>query len=248
MTALNILLIVLAVMLVLFLVRYLFTNPYTLSGVKDARTATTISASTLATSAGTGSNNFAYSVWFYVTGWNYRAGECKVLFGRTGDAITAAKDAAAGACIPGQGVAGGKPCPAVIFDRNNNNLNISVSCLNQADPITCIASNVPLQKWVNLVVSVYNRVLDVYIDGKLVKTCMLPSPVEVAGNADVVITPFGGFDGYTAKFQYFPNPINPQEAWNIYTGGYSNWYTVFNDYSVQVALLENGTTKSSVTF
>lgn len=247
MTALNILLTVLVIMLVLFLVRYLFTSPYTLQGVQDAKTSSTIAASSLATDSAGNSNNFAFSIWFYVNDWNYKAGQCKVLFARMGGTGSAA-DAEKGACIPGEGMAGSKPCPSVMFDRNNNNLNISVGTSGSTSPTTCIVSNVPLQKWVNLIVSAYNRVLDVYIDGKLAKTCMLPAPVEVTGTAETQITPLGGFDGYTAKFQYFPNPLNPQEAWNIYSGGYSNWYTMFNDYSVQVALLENGTTKSSVTF
>ena len=56
----------------------------------------------------------------------------------------------------------------------------------------------------------------------------------------------GGFDGWTSKFQYFPNSLNPQEAWNIYTKGYGGG-NMLNAYQVQISLLENGTTQSSYT-
>jgi hypothetical protein len=72
----------------------------------------------------------------------------------------------------------------------------------------------------------------------------LPGVANVNNNANVYITPNGGFEGWTSKFQYYPNSINPQEAWNIYTGGYSNW---FSSYKVQISLVENGNTQSSVT-
>jgi hypothetical protein len=46
---------------------------------------------------------------------------------------------------------------------------------------------------------------------------------------------------------YYPNSLNPQDAWNIYTRGYSNWSSMFNTYQLQISLVENGTKQSSVT-
>jgi len=90
--------------------------------------------------------------------------------------------------------------------------------------------------------------MDIYIDGKLVRTCLLPGVASVNNSADIYITPLGGFEGWTSNFQYYPNSINPQEAWNIYTRGYSNGLSsMFNNYQVQISLVENGTTQSSVT-
>jgi hypothetical protein len=89
--------------------------------------------------------------------------------------------------------------------------------------------------------------MDLYIDGKLVRTCLLPGVASVNKNSDIYVTPSGGFDGWTSKLQYFPNSLNPQEAWNIYTRGYTNWFNMFNGYQVQVALVENGQTQSSIT-
>ena len=38
---------------------------------------------------------------------------------------------------------------------------------------SCRISNFPLQSWVNIAVSVYNRAIDVYMDGKLQRSCVL---------------------------------------------------------------------------
>jgi hypothetical protein len=105
---------------------------------------------------------------------------------------------------------------------------------------------IEIQKWVNITFSASTNNIDIYIDGKLVRTCLLPGVASVNNNANVYITPNGGFDGWTSKFQYYPNSLNPQEAWNIYTQGYSNWFTGFN-YKVQISLVENGNTQSSIT-
>jgi hypothetical protein len=90
--------------------------------------------------------------------------------------------------------------------------------------------------------------MDLYIDGKLVRTCLLPGVASVNNNADIYVTPSGGFDGWTSRLQYYPSSLNPQEVWNIYSNGYTDWSNMFvNEYQVQVALLRDGTTQSSFT-
>jgi hypothetical protein len=90
--------------------------------------------------------------------------------------------------------------------------------------------------------------MDLYIDGKLVRTCLLPGIAQINSNADLHVTPKGGFDGWTSKIQYYPNALNPQEVWNIYAAGYTNGLSMFGTYQVQVAIMENGNEKSSITF
>jgi hypothetical protein len=234
------------------LIRYIISDPYTLQNIQDGKTSSTISATSLATNGSSvPSSNFAYSIWFYINNWNYRYGEPKVIFGRMGTS-----SGQQGGSV--SGVSGMDPCPAVVLGAVENNVDISIGCYPGADQEptttggstvvhTCSVANVPIQKWVNLVVSVYGRSMDIYIDGKLVRTCLLPGVASVNNNANVYVTPSGGFEGWTSKFQYYPNSINPQEAWNIYTQGYSNMSSMFSSYQVQLALVENGKTQSSIT-
>ena len=240
MNPLTIVVIVIILVLVYFLLRYMFSDPYTLQSIQNGKTTTTIAASSLATTGTAADNtNFAYSTWFYINDWNYRYGNVKTIFTRTNSANV-------------------HPCPAVQLDAIENNLIVTLACFPGTPPAggaaativdhTCTVGNIPIQRWVNLIVSVYGRSMDIYIDGKLVKTCLLPGVANVNSEANIYVTPGGGFDGWTSKFQYFPSPLNPQEAWNIYTAGYASPYAnMFGSYQVQVSLIENGNAKSTVT-
>ena len=251
MSPLGIVITIVVIVLIFMLVRYIMKDPYTLQNIQSGQTASTISASSLATNgSSTPSSNFAYSIWFYINDWNYRYGEPKVIFGRMGT-----KSASGSGSIPG--VSGLDPCPAVVLGAVENDIKVSLGCYPGADQEpdvsggstvvhTCSVTNVPIQRWVNLIVSVYGRSMDLYIDGKLVRTCLLPGVASVNNNANVYVTPAGGFDGWTSKFQYYPNSLNPQEAWNIYTKGYGGG-NMLNAYQVQVSLVENGTTQSTFT-
>ena len=253
MSPLNIIIIVIVIILILMILRYMLSNPYDLQSLQNGQTASVISASSLATN-GTSvpASNFAYSIWFYVNDWNYRYGEPKVIFGRMGGTSSSSNSSI-------KGINGLDPCPAVVLGAIENNIAVSLGCypgINQEPTTaggntvvhTCLVSNVSIQKWVNLIVSVNGRTMDIYIDGKLVKTCMLPGVASVNNSADVYVTPSGGFDGWTSKFQYYPNPLNPQQAWNIYSSGYSSsWFNMSQSYQIQLSLIENGTTQNSIT-
>lgn len=252
MSPLTIVLTIVAIVFIFMILRYILIDPYTINNVQDGKTSTTIDATSLATNGSdVPSSNFAYSIWFYINDWNYRYGQPKVIFGRMGSKST--NDAGS---IPG--VNGTDPCPAVVLGAVENNISVSLGCYPGADEEptttggktivhTCNVANVPIQKWVNLIVSVYGKTMDLYIDGKLVRTCLLPGVASVNNNSNVYVTPGGGFDGWTAKLQYFPYSLNPQDSWNIYARGYSSWMSMFSSYEIQISLLQNGTEQSTVT-
>ena len=260
MSALSIVVMILIIVLLVIIWKYVISDPFTLQSMQSGQTASTIAASSLATNGSdVPSSNFAYSIWFYINDWNYRYGEPKVVFGRMGSKSTNGAGSISG-------ISGLDPCPAVVLGAVENNLSVSLGCFPGAnqEPTpptssttstpppttvlhTCNVTNIPIQRWVNLTMSVYGRSMDLYIDGKLVRTCLLPGVASVNNNSNIYVTPAGGFDGWTSKFQYFPNSINPQEAWNIYSKGYGSWSSMLSSYQLQIALVENGQTQSSVT-
>jgi hypothetical protein len=237
----NILLIVFIIVLLYLLVVYMTKNKNTLSGMMNAQTMQTIPASSLDNSNTTSStSNFTYSIWFFIDNWNYRYGESKVIYGRMsssdGNTLT--------------------PCPLVSLGAIDNDINISLqvypgtNSINSISPNTSTGtidsstsnftvSNIPLQKWVNLLISAYGRSLDVYIDGKLTRTFLLPGVAKVDTSTNVYVTPQGGFSGWTSLFQYWPNATDPQTAWNIYKAGYGgSIFGNFGKYSIKLALME----------
>lgn len=238
----TIILIIVALILLYLVISYMVGDVNKLTDVQNGKQMSKIEASALAkNTTNPNSSNFTYSIWFYVDDWNYLYGKPKVLFGRMGKKSAGGKGYMSG-------VNGNDPCPAVVFSPIENNLVISVGCYpgsgsgSGASVVhNCTISNVPIQKWVNLLISVYGRTLDVYLDGKLVKTCIMPGIAKINQEAPIYITPQGGFSGWSSRLQYWPNASNPQDAWDIYMKGYgSSWVSnIFGRYKVEVTIKEN---------
>ena len=236
MSPIGIILTILVIVFIYYVLKYIFTDPYTLQSLSNGQTQSTINKDSLAN--GGDSVNFSYSIWFYINDWNYKFGKNKVIFGRMEQGTDTIAD-----------VSGINPSPLVVLGQIENNLNVYLKCEGIDKPNMCSIDNIPIQKWVNLVISVYSRTMDLYLDGKLVRTCLLPGVPNISTSSDVLITPYGGFNGWTSRFQYYPNSLNPQDAWNIYTQGYGGnmFSNLLKSYQIQFSLLENGVTYSTVT-
>ena len=167
-------------------------------------------------------------MWFYVDDWNYKFGQDKILWTRDDTSS--------------------KPGPSVSLGAMENDITISMACYPttsntelQDNIHKCVVKNFPLQKWVNLIVSLQGETLDVYIDGKLHKTCVLEGVAKVSNDNDVRVTPGGGFSGWTSNFQYWDKASNPQQAYNIYRKGYGGGGlgNAFNKYKLRVEVLKD---------
>ena len=77
----------------------------------------------------------------------------------------------------------------------------------------------------------------------------MPGVANVNQNSNVYVTPRGGFEGSTSNFSYYPNALNPEQAWNIYENGYGNSIlsNLFGTYQLNISLLQNGTQEASLT-
>ena len=76
----------------------------------------------------------------------------------------------------------------------------------------------PLQKWVNVIVSVYNQVVDIYVDGLLTSSCILKTFPAISTD-DVSLTPDGGFSGYISRVKFLNSAMTVQKAKDIYNDG-----------------------------
>jgi hypothetical protein len=151
----------------------------------------------------------------------------------------------------------------VIFNRNNNILvYLDVTSPTLICEITMttngtqpsgtqkmiITDNFPLQKWVNIVISVDNQFVDAYLDGKLIQSMRMYSTTNNSNGSNTITLPivppdvntqmyvgnsdaksslyamngntFKPWDAYITKFkQWSSAPIDPQTAWNYYMDG-----------------------------
>ena len=83
---------------------------------------------------------------------------------------------------------------------------------------TCIIKMIPLQKWVNIIVSVYNQVVDIYIDGLLSSSCVLKGFPAIS-TSDVNVTPNGGFSGKISRVVFSNTAMTVSHAKKIYYSG-----------------------------
>ncbi len=235
MDAKGILITVVVIVVLYLIIRALFFSNQ-LTGIEDAKVEQRVSADDLSGGDSNNTANFTYSIWFYINDWNYRYGEPKIVLGRMASPT--------------------EPQFGIVLGAMQNDLNISVETYpstaqaqsNTAGSThTCNVQNIPIQRWVHCLVSLYGKSMDVYIDGKLVRTCVLPGVAKVNTQTDVVVTPMGGFSGFTSNFQFWPNATNPQEAYNIYRKGFggSALGNLFNKYRIKfVFLVDNEETGS----
>jgi len=96
-----------------------------------------------------------------------------------------------------------------IIDTNNN-----------TDPSIgiCIVRQIPLQKWINVIVSVYNQIVDIYVDGHLASSCVLKGFPAISNN-DVQITPDGGFSGQIGRVIFSNTAMTAYHAKEVYYAG-----------------------------
>ena len=87
----------------------------------------------------------------------------------------------------------------------------------------CDVANIPLQRWVQISVVMWNRTLDVYVNGKLVRSCILPGvPLHKSSLMNKIYV--GGrrqntFNGYISRLKYFNRACTAEEIYNMYLKG-----------------------------
>jgi len=91
------------------------------------------------------------------------------------------------------------------------------------DSSECVIDYFPLQKWINLNISLRNNVVDIFLNGKLHKSCILAGAPKV-NDGDLVICPenntYGdGFNGYISKFNYSNKALSSEKIFNMYKNG-----------------------------
>lgn len=227
---------VLLIIIIVYQIAQTFSKEKHLTSATDAKSTQTVLATDLPKSE-VPNMNCTYSMWIYVSDWNYRFGEKKVIFGRSDEFKNQA--------------------PLVSLDPVQNNIDVEVDVYpqtNNNDNVThrCTVTNVPLQKWVHVMLSVYNKTLDVYIDGKLSRSCLLPGVPRLSNSENITITPDGGFDGITAGFQFWDDESAPDRAWSVYSKGWSgnylsNLFYGLNSYGMKFSILDNGVESAAIT-
>jgi hypothetical protein len=78
--------------------------------------------------------------------------------------------------------------------------------------------DIPINKWINVIIRCKNRNLDVYINGTITRSLQLVGvPKQNYGNVYVSLN--GGFSGYTSNLQYFNYALGTLAIQNLVQKG-----------------------------
>ncbi|NBO70659.1 MAG: hypothetical protein EBU66_09185 [Bacteroidetes bacterium] len=222
---------VLAVVVILLLLYVIFkaltTNYTTLGTMQKWTNKTTLQGSNLPNSF---KANSAVSIWFYIKKW-----------------VNGAK------IISFHSNATGTPTNAIFqaqFKNNTNTIQIFPRS-GSDDTDTCAIADFPLQKWVNLIVSFNGSAMDVYVDGKLVKSCVVNMGSKLNETQAIMLGDEGPLPndvGFITNVKLKAAPIAPQEAWDIYSQGFggSPWSDLLNKYKVKLSFIVDNQEQASV--
>ena len=108
-----------------------------------------------------------------------------------------------------------------LYLMDTNTLYILMDTVNQpacfpGDDIEI--TNMPINKWFNVVIRLTNDTLDVYINGRLTKRLVMTS-VPNQNYDDVYICSGGGFNGYVSDLKYFNSSIGTTQINALVSNG-----------------------------
>jgi hypothetical protein len=173
------------------------------------------------------STRYSYGIWVYVNTWD--ATREKTIFER-------------------------KENIRVWLAKDEPSLYFTITCVGTngsslTDQNILITDNFSIQKWVYIVVSADNTIIDAYLDGKLVNSTKLEtSPNQPASATNAPIEYGSGWDCYVAGLQNWSTPIGPQEVWDNYMASNDNSLSrFFGSYTMDVAVNKDNVQQSSYT-
>ena len=98
--------------------------------------------------------------------------------------------------------------PNIFYNSMENKLKIKMNNGRDQEPIIYIIDDVPLQKWVNIVVNYDGGVLDVFMDSKLLAS--FNNVVPYMSQDQITIGDIGGVSGGVCNVVYFPQSISKE--------------------------------------
>jgi hypothetical protein len=198
--------------------------------------------------------DFTLSMWIYIDDWNYRMTQNKFLFSI--DPVTLSDNSVSpivGILTPYQNglmirtstmTNSSAPPPGQVSTTTGTpditrkymldammNQQTSMSMFQSTVDSPCNIKEVPLQKWVCITVVSSGRVLDVYMDGKLSRSCVMDTNVNVPkGDLVVSLGKYGGFGGRYSSVQMWNQELTPDVIYGIYMmGPTQTQHNIFTD-------------------
>ena len=156
---------------------------------------------------------FTWSVWVFIDDLTYNSGKYRCVFYKGNDY---AKNPNANDSET-QGLNFPNNAPGLYIAPNTNDLVIMMNTFNVINE-EIIINDVPINKWVNVIIRCKNNTLDVYVNGSIIKSHDLHG-VPKQNYGDVYVAPNGGFSGYISNLWYYNYALGISEIQRLVNKG-----------------------------
>jgi hypothetical protein len=148
---------------------------------------------------------FTWSVWIYINNLQYLQGQYRHIFYKGNSNL-----AENGLNFPNN-------APGLYLAPDSNKLIVIMNTFDVINEEISIP-NIPLNKWMNVIIRCQNKTLDVYINGTVARSLQLTS-VPKQNYGDVYVGMNGGFDGYISNLWYHSYALGTAAIQNIASAG-----------------------------
>ncbi len=154
---------------------------------------------------------FTYSVWLYLTGESNT--DEKHVFTK-GSYTEGIKNGAPSLYV--MNGANNTMSAKIYIDTMKDNGSVASTKTSETDSIEI--TDVPFKKWVNIVIRLQNRIMDIYVNGVLTKRKDI-GYITRQNFGDVFVCQSGGFLGNLSDLRYFAKALNVFQINQIVSGG-----------------------------
>ena len=148
---------------------------------------------------------FTWSVWIFIDNLQYLDGQYRHIFHKGNYQLDST-----GKNFPNN-------APGLYIAPNTNSLIVIMNSYNEINEEITIP-NIPLNKWVNVIIRCQNNKLNVYINGTITRSTEL-SGVPKQNYGDIYVSTNGGFDGYTSNLWYYNYALGTAAINNLVNSG-----------------------------
>lgn len=180
-------------------------SPLLINGMIDAKQTRTITQDPLlpnSVTIGRSDNavdgiEFSWSVWIYINNLDYKNGQYRHIFHKGNKDLSKKYPDDNGSL----GLNSPNNAPGLYIAPNTNKLVVMMNTFNTINEEIDIP-NIPINKWVNVIIRCRNTFLDVYVNGTITRSVELDG-VPKQNYGDIFVALNGGFDGYISNLQYY---------------------------------------------
>jgi len=153
---------------------------------------------------------FTWSVWFFIDDLTYNQDQYKCVFYKGNNFNNMDTSGNQGLNFPNN-------APGVYLHPRLNKLLILMNTFSVINEEINI-DDIPVHKWVNLVIRCQNRIIDIYINGSIAKSFQLQG-VPKQNFGDVFVGANGGFSGYVSNLTYYAYALPTVGIQSVVMGG-----------------------------